>query len=194
MPNIPHPVMPDDDGSADPALAAALAAFGEGTAGGEPGGGVAEVVTALSTARLLVPVVAVLTESEVGEHGVRQEKLSDMALPKLIGKDGRAAVLAFTGVASLKRWRPDARPIQIRTPQVCQAALHENAAAVVIDVAGPVPFPVEDALLHALAALDAPPDEVLERMTRAGPDITVARLQAGPKPRRRFPWSRGARG
>lgn len=190
MPSIPRPLVPDDDGGADPALAAALAAYAATPADGDRAAAVGAVVTALGAARLLVPVVAVLTESEVGEHGVRQEKQSDMALPKLIGRDGREAVLAFTGTEPLRRWRADARPIQIKAPAVCQAALHEDAAAVVVDVAGPVPFPVEGALLHALAALAGPPAEAVQRLTQAGPDVTVARL--APKPRRRFPWPRRA--
>ncbi|WP_424530735.1 SseB family protein [Sphaerisporangium viridialbum] len=147
MPSIPQPLVPGDDGSADASVAAALAAFAAGTADST------DVVSALSTARLLVPVVALLTESEVGEHGLRQEKESEMALPVLVGADGRKAVPAFTGAESLKLWRADARPMQAVTPQVCRAALGEEAAAVVIDVAGPVPFAIEGGMLRALASI-----------------------------------------
>ncbi|WP_214107055.1 SseB family protein [Acrocarpospora catenulata] len=177
MPSIPNPLLPADDGSPDPAVAAALTAYQAGTASA------AEVLSALSTARLLVPVVALLTESEVGAHGLRQEKESEMALPKLVGRDGREAVLAFTGSEALARWRPDARPIQSRTPQVCQAALHENAAAVVIDVAGPVPFTVEGTMLRALAAI-ADPASLAEL---SGPDVTVLKVDSK---RRRWPHFR----
>jgi hypothetical protein len=152
--SIPQPLIPGDDGAADPALAAVLAAFDDGTAVA------ADVLAALSTARLLVPVIALLAESEaaseVGAGGSRREKRSDMALPKLVGRDGREAVLAFTGTASLRLWRADARPIQATGPQVCQAALHERAAAVVIDVAGPVPFTLEGAALRTLTAIADP--------------------------------------
>jgi hypothetical protein len=185
VPRIPQPLLPDDDGGADVAVASALAALSAGTADAS------RVISVLGAARLLVPVVAVLVEAEVGEDGGTREKRSDMALPKLIGADGRVAVPAFTSLDSLKRWRADARPIQAATPQVCQAALHEDAAAVVIDVAGPVPFPVEGALLHALAALGAPPAEAAERLARGVPGVTVARL--GPRPGRRFPWVRPRR-
>lgn len=147
MPSIPQPLVPADDGSADASVAAALAAFSAGTADATA------VLGALSGSRLLVPVVALLTATEVGEHGLRQEKESEMALPKLVGKDGREAVLAFTNAESLARWRADARPIQSGALQVCRAAVGEGAAAVVVDVAGPVPFVIEGEVLHALAAV-----------------------------------------
>ncbi|MGV9306676.1 MULTISPECIES: SseB family protein [unclassified Nonomuraea] len=179
MPSIPQPLVPSDDGGADASVAAALTAFSSGTADATA------VLSALSGTRLLVPVVALLTSSEVGEHGLKQEKESEMALPKLIGKDGREAVLAFTGVEALTRWRPDARPIQATTPQVCQAAVHEGAAAVVVDVAGPVPFVIEGGVLEAMAAVES------GRLDDVGPSVTVARFAPAPAPRRRrFPWSR----
>ncbi|MCA2220348.1 SseB family protein [Nonomuraea aurantiaca] len=155
MPSIPQPLDPGDDGTAAPAVAAALASYERGAADAT------EVLNALTGARLLVPVVALLTESEVGEHGLRQEhrlrkeKESEMALPKLVGKDGREAVPAFTGAESLARWRPDARPIQATLLQVCRAAAGERVAAVVVDVAGPVPFVIEGGVLEALAAVES---------------------------------------
>ena len=74
-----------------------------------------------------------------------------MALPTLIGRDGRAAVLAFTSLDALTRWRPDARPVAVPAARAWQAGA-EEASAVVIDVAGPVPVTVEGARLAALAA------------------------------------------
>ncbi|MGN9844673.1 SseB family protein [Nonomuraea sp. H19] len=176
MPSIPQPLDPADDGSAAPEVAAALTAYQAGTADA------AHVLNALTGARLLVPVVAMLTESEVGAHGLRQEKESEMALPKLIGQDGREAVLAFTGTDALARWRPDARPIQATTLQVCQAAVHEKAAAVVVDVAGPVQFVIEGEVLEALAAVES---GAFDRLT----GVTVARVEAAPQSRaRRRRW------
>lgn len=176
MPSIPQPLAPGDDGSPDPAVVSALSAFQAGTATA------AEVLAALGQARLLVPVVALLTESETGANGLKQEKESEMALPKLIGKDGREAVLAFTGTEPLKLWRPDARPIQATPPQVCQAAVHEKAAAVVIDVAGPIPFVIEGGMLHALATIeDAKHDpSAVDRLSGYMPDLTVAHLEPHP--------------
>jgi len=79
------------------------------------------------------------------------DKNSEMMLPTLIGRDGRPAVLAFTGLDALARWRPDARPVPAEADRVWRAAVADGCA-VVIDVAGPVPLVVEGARLAALAA------------------------------------------
>jgi len=140
---------PTDRGERDPRAAAALSAFAAGH------GSEHAALTALAGTRLLVPVVAVLAEAEAAastESGspLRREKASEMALPILIGSDGRPAVLSFTGLQPLARWRPDARPVPVAAHQVWQAGVQE-ASAVVIDVAGPVPFAVDGARLAALA-------------------------------------------
>ena len=145
---------PTDRGDADPQVAAALAAFGAGQ------GSEHATLAALAGARLLVPVVAVLTEAAPVDRppagGLRREKASEMALPTLLGSDGRRAVLAFTCLPSLTGWRPDARPVPVTAGQVWQAGVQE-ASAVVIDIAGPVPFAVDGARLAALAEGRPPP-------------------------------------
>jgi hypothetical protein len=130
-----------DDGSADAGVAAALAAYQAGEASEHA------ALTALAAARLLVPVMAVLAEA--GDDGAG--KNSEMALPTLIGHDGRAAIIAFTSLDALSRWRPNARPIPAEADRVWRAAAADGCA-VVIDVAGPVPFVLEGARLAALAA------------------------------------------
>ena len=131
----------DDRGTADPRVAASLAAYLEGR------GSEQAALAALASVRLLVPVVAVLADGTAAEG----DKNSEMMLPKLIGQDGRPAVLAFTGLDALARWRPDARPVPAEADRVWRAAVAEGCA-VVIDVAGPVPLAVEGARLEALAA------------------------------------------
>jgi hypothetical protein len=80
-----------------------------------------------------------------------------MVLPTLIGQDGRPAVLAFTCLDALARWRRNARPVPAEADRVWRAAVADGCA-VVIDVAGPVPLAVEGARLAALAAgLPVPP-------------------------------------
>ncbi|MGW5044067.1 SseB family protein [Streptomyces griseoluteus] len=158
--NIPDSGFSDDDGSADPRLSAALAAWAEDRAALGP------VLEALKGARLLVPVVAVLGEVEVdGEEereaprkggggrrvgGLRREKTSDMAVPTLKAA-GRTALPAFTSTASLARWDPAARPVAVPLHQALQAAAHEKADTVVLDLAGPVPFELTGPALLALA-------------------------------------------
>jgi hypothetical protein len=136
---------PGDDGAPDPRVGAALDAYAAGL------GSEHAVLAALAGCRLLVPVVAMLTAAEQGDpDGLRREKSSEMALPTLIGADGRTALPAFTCIDSLRRWRADARPVPTPAAGVWRSGAQE-ASAVVIDVAGPVPFAVDGARLAALA-------------------------------------------
>jgi hypothetical protein len=137
--NLAAQHFPGDDGSADPGCAAALAAYARG------GGGEHAALLALAGSRLLVPVVA--TPAGGG---------TEMALPTLIGTDGRPALPAFTCLDALTRWRPAARPVPVPAALVWQAGAHE-AGAVVVDVAGPVPLAVDGARLAALAQGRLPP-------------------------------------
>jgi hypothetical protein len=165
-----------DDGSADPAVAAALAAYAE------RGGTERELLAALAASRLLVPVVAVLTEAD--EAGA--DKNSEMALPTLIGQDGRPAIMAFTCVDAVTRWRADARPIPVEAARVWQAGVTE-ADAVAIDIAGPLPVIVEGARLAALAAgqsllfphEDPDNQREVDDVVAAEPAIISARLTPG---------------
>ncbi|WP_344894872.1 SseB family protein [Actinomadura meridiana] len=142
---IPEPQFPGDDGSADPRLCEALTGYAAGRVGTHV------VLRRLRDTRLLVPIVAVLTEEETSPGGLRREKSSDMALPTLLGDDGRRGVLGFTCVETMRAWRADARPVAVRAGEACRAALDEGADALVVDVAGPVPFAVDGMRLQLLA-------------------------------------------
>jgi hypothetical protein len=143
--HIPDPGFAGDDGSPDGVLAAALAAYD-----GQPGPHL-EVFLALQHTRLLVPVVAVLGEVEHDAAGLAHDKSSDMATALLTGADGRQALLAFTGLEPLARWRADARPVPVAATVAARSALQEGAAALLVDVAGPTSYVVEGHLLEGLA-------------------------------------------
>lgn len=127
-------VFSGDDGGADPRWEAAYA---------DP-----EHVEALlrSGVRLLVPIVAVLDEADG-----QADKSSHMASVSLVQSDGRRGLLAFTGVDSLARWDPAARPVPVTSHQVAAAALDEGADGVLVDIAGPVRFAIDGDLLRELA-------------------------------------------
>ncbi|MET9531876.1 MULTISPECIES: SseB family protein [unclassified Streptomyces] len=178
--NIPDPGFSDDDGTADPRLTAALAAWSQDRAA-EP-----KVLEALKDARLLVPVVAILGEAETGEDGLRREKSSDMAVPTLQAGD-RRALPAFTSTAALARWDPQARPVAVPLHQALQAAAHERADTLVLDLAGPVPYELKGAALLALAEgrtsadpLDDPAVlEAVRDVVAAHPGVLRAHLGPG---------------
>ena len=205
--NIPNPGFADDDGSADPALAAALTAWSAGHAPAAE----AALLAALPGARLMVPIVALLGEVETGAGearpgaprskaggGLKHEKTSDMAVPVIEAADGRRALPAFTSLESLARWRADARPAPVAAPQAVLAAYSERADVLLIDPAGPVAYeltgarmravaegrawlpPVQDPqVLAALTALLAAEPEVLRAELRPG-TVTDAVLALGP--------------
>jgi hypothetical protein len=154
----------DDNGAADPRVAQALAAYVAGE------GSEQAALVALSAARLLVPVVAVLSDGSASTQG---DKNSEMVLPTLIGQDGRPAVLAFTCLDTLARWRSDARPVPAEADRVWRAAVADGCA-VVIDVAGPVPLAVEGARLGALAAGQPVPPPHEDPDVRAAVEAAVA--------------------
>jgi hypothetical protein len=146
MRSIPDPGFKGDDGSVEPAVASAMATYAE-----DPDGLHHRTVAVLQDSRLLVPVVAVLGEVEYDQQGLAHDKTSDMATVLMRGRDGRLALLAFTGNEPLHRWNPEARPVPVTAQQAAQAAIQDDAAALVVDVAGPAMLVVEGDDLRALA-------------------------------------------
>lgn len=143
--NIPNPGFAEDDGTADPRLAAALAAWAADPAT-EP-----DVLAALRPSRLMVPIVALLGEVEIDAHGHKHEKTSDMAVPVVQAADGRRALPAFTSLDAMARWRADARPAPVAAPQAAMVAYSEQADTLLVDPAGPVAYRLSGARLRALA-------------------------------------------
>jgi hypothetical protein len=143
---IPDSGFVDDDGSVAPGVAAALMAYDAEQAT------YAETLAVLQQARLLVPVVAVAGDIEVDERGLAHDKSSDMATVLLTGRDGRMALLAFTGLEPLRAWDSQARPVPVAAALAARAAAQDGAEALVIDVAGPTRFVIEGDDLAAVAA------------------------------------------
>ena len=154
MRTIPDPGFTNDDGAASAEVTAALAAYER-----EPGR-LVEALAVLQDARLLVPVVALLGEVQHDERGLAHDKTADMATVLMQGSDGRQALLAFTGQEGLTRWNSAARPVPVTVQTAAKAAVQDGAAALLVDVAGPVPLVVEGAVLESWAAG--------ERLLRAG--------------------------
>ena len=131
------------------------------------------MLAAVAASRLLVPIVAVMAEGN--DDGT--EKETEMALPTLIGSDGRAAVIAFTSSDALRSWRQDARPVPVAAARLWAAALTE-ADAVLVDIAGPVALVVEGARLRRLAAGQPPPPahedpDIRDAIAEVTPDFTL---------------------
>lgn len=132
---IPDPGFAGDDGSVLPEVAAALAAYAQDPTRHN------RTLEVVQHARLLVPVVA-----------VPGEQAHDMATALMRGRDGRTALLAFTGAEPLGRWDAEARPVPVTVRRAAAAAQQDGASALLVDVAGPTMFVVEGEDLVALAA------------------------------------------
>ncbi|MGN6250946.1 MAG: SseB family protein [Marmoricola sp.] len=143
---LPDPGFAGDNGSVDPGVAGALAGWARGTTP------YVEALAVLQRSRVLVPVVAVLGEVELDEHGRAHDKTSDMATVLLTGPDGRRGLLAFTGSGPLTAWDPQARPVPVALADAARAALQDDADALLVDVAGPTRFVIEEQAMTALAA------------------------------------------
>ena len=141
---LPGVARSGDDGAPHPRLLAATHAYDR-----DPGH-LPEVLAALHTARVLVPVVAGLGETEAGPAGLTVEKSSDISLPVLVDGDGSRAVPVFSGVAAMARWDASARPVPVQGPRAAAVALAEGASALVLDVAGPVAVALDEPELRAL--------------------------------------------
>lgn len=128
MPRISSPAFPDDDGSAATNVLEALATY-------EQDRDLRPVLSALGSSRVVVPVVALLAGERAADGS---DKQAEMAAVLMTGRDGRTALLAFTSLAAMARWDPEARPVPVPFTQAAAAAVSEQAAAVVLDVGGPV--------------------------------------------------------
>jgi hypothetical protein len=146
MRTIPDPGFAGDDGSVAPQVAAAMAEYAS-----DPDAAYHRAVAVLQDSRVVVPVVAVLGEVEHDDAGLAHDKTSDMAAVLMRGTDGRLALLAFTGNEPLQRWNPEARPVPVSARQAAQAALQDDAAALLVDVAGPALLVIEGQDLQSLA-------------------------------------------
>jgi len=128
-----------DEGAAEPALTAALEA-------GDP----SALMTALASARLLVPIVAEPVETAT-EGGLTVDKQTDMAAVTLVAPDGERALPVFSSLAALASWDPSARPVPVTSARAGQAAVSELCDVIVVDVAGPRTQVLRPSMVWALA-------------------------------------------
>ncbi|WP_331272229.1 SseB family protein [Motilibacter aurantiacus] len=178
---IPDTGFAGDEGSADRKVAAALAAYASDPARWP------EVLSALASSRLLVPVVAVLAEEEdVAPGQLRREKRTDMALVTVEGPGGRALPV-FTSLETLSRWRADARPVPVEPSRAAVAGAAEGARALLVDPAGPVPYVVAGPALRALGAEqvalplydDPAAAAAVQALVAPEPEVAAVRLVPG---------------
>lgn len=140
-----HDAPSDDDGSAPEALIEALRRF-RARELGEAG-----VVAVLRESRLLVPLVARLGESGIGDHGHTVDKSAELSIVTVSGPDGRNVLPAFSSVEAMGRWNPVARPVPADAVRVALAAASEATELLVLDPTSPTEFVIRRPALWAIA-------------------------------------------
>lgn len=133
-----------DDGSADPALLAALKAYqaGKGTA--------AAVVDAYRAARLLIPLVAEAGDVGIAPSGHTVDKTQELSIVTVAAPDGRRVLPVFTSVETLCAWDPKARPVPADGARTALSAVADDTDLIVIDPASPTEFVVRRPAVWAI--------------------------------------------
>lgn len=134
-----------DDGSADPALLAALVSFraGESDARG--------VVDAYRDARLLIPLVAEKGDHGIGAHGLEVDKTQELSIVTVAAPDGRKVLPVFTSVTAMQAWDAAARPVPADGRRTALAAASEDTELIVIDPASETEFVLRRPAVWAIA-------------------------------------------
>jgi hypothetical protein len=168
----------DDDGSAPEKLIEAIRRFHAHDLGE------ADVVDALRESRLLIPLVAVLGDDGLTEHG--HDKSQELSIVTVEGPDGRTVLPAFTSVAAMAHWNPKARPVPATAGRVALAAASENTDLVVLDATNDTEFVIRRPALWALAQSQpwlpsyADTDVLSAFMDAAEPETAVLAVQLAP--------------
>lgn len=126
----------DDDGSAPPALLAAINDFHTGT------GGEAQVVEVFRTSRLLIPLLTALGDSGVNARGQKVDKSQELSIVTVEGPDGRTVLPVFSSVSAMGAWNSVARPVPASGPRVAAAAVSEGTDLVILDPTADTEFAV----------------------------------------------------
>lgn len=134
-----------DDGTADPALLAALTDFRAGTASQT------DVVDAYRAARLLIPLIAAKGDEGIGAHGLAVDKTQELSIVTVAAPDGRRVLPVFTSVETMKRWDAAARPVPAEGVRTAIAASSDDTDLIVIDPGSPTEFVIRRPAVWALA-------------------------------------------
>lgn len=144
-----------DDGSAPEEFLNAIAGFRTGVKSQ------ADVVDAIRSSRLLVPLLAKLGESEIGDNGLKVDKSAELSIVTVKAPDDQEALVVFSSVAAMQRWNPTARPVPTDAIRVCLAAASQLSTRVVIDPGSETQFVIRRPAIARIAqSLDWQPAEL----------------------------------
>jgi hypothetical protein len=133
-----------DDGTADPALLAALTAFRAGE------GDEIAVVDAYRSARLLIPLIAEKGDEGMGPNGLRVDKTQELSIVTVASPDGRRVLPVFTSVPALSRWDAAARPVPAEGVRTALAAVADDTDLIVVDPGSATEFVIRRPAVWAI--------------------------------------------
>lgn len=157
-----------DDGSADPALAAALNRFRAGA------GSQVEVVDALRTARLLVPLIAQKGDEGIGPTGLPVDKTQELSIVTVAAPDGRRVQPVFSSVDAMRRWDATARPVPVDATRAALAAAADDTDLMVLDPTSETEFVVRRPAVWAIGQGEPWEPSFLSPVVFAGLQESVA--------------------
>lgn len=134
-----------DDGSADPALLAALLRFRAGQ------GSQVEVVDAFRSARVLIPLIAEKGEEGIAPSGLAVDKTQELSIVTVAAPDGRRVQPVFSSVEAMQKWDPTARPIPVEALRAALAASAEDTDLIVLDPTSDTEFVFRRPAVWAIA-------------------------------------------
>ena len=135
----------NDDGSADTNLLETIAALRSGNGTAE------QVVDALRTARVLVPLLANLGEAGEGAHGQTVDKSADLSIVTVETPDHQDGLPVFSSVAAMQAWNSSARPVPVSATKAALAAAQEGNTRMILDPMSDTEFVLRRPAIAALA-------------------------------------------
>jgi hypothetical protein len=141
----------NDDGSADPALLAAIDGFQAARSFGDAAPAQESVIDALRSARLLIPLIAALGESGEGAHGQTVDKSANLSIVSVQTPDGQVGLPVFSCVQTMQGWNKLARPVPIEATRVALAAASEGNTRIVLDPGSASEFVIRRPAIEAIA-------------------------------------------
>ena len=92
-----------------------------------------DLVAAFAANRFLVPLVTHAGEDFDADNPVMEDKVQELAVITVAGASGEKVIPAFTSVAAMSAWNPEARPIPIEAQRVALAAASEHTDRIVVN-------------------------------------------------------------
>jgi hypothetical protein len=116
-----------DTGETPADVAESLTAWCNGT------GSFTHLVAAFADNRFLIPLVTHAGDDFDVDNPVMEDKVQELSVITVAGPSGEKVIPAFTSVAAMNAWNPDARPIPIDAQRVALAAASEQTDRIVVN-------------------------------------------------------------